>query len=108
MDEPTLEDLILAGAIEVAAFDAENEELLYRFTEEANKIFPELYEAHLASVHEDVMYFWEQGYLNIDAMDDPNPRISLTKKAFIDQELDKLPQDKQKALEDIKHILRVV
>ena len=54
------------------------------------------------------MYFWELGFLDIDGMDDPNPRISLTTKAFIDEELDKLPLEKQKTLEDIKHILRVV
>lgn len=108
MEEPTIEDLILAGAIEVAAFDAENEELLYKFTDDVKTIFPELYEAHMATVHEEVMYFWEQGFLDIDGMDDPNPRISLTTKAFIDEELDKLPLDKQKTLEDIKHILRVV
>jgi len=108
MEEPTIEDLILSGAIEVAAFDAENEELLYKFTEEASKIFPELYEMHMAIIHEEVMYFWEQGFLDIEGMDDPNPRIKLTKKAFIDEELEKLPVDKQKSLQDIKHILRVV
>lgn len=108
MEEPTIEDLILAGAIEVASFDAENEELLYKFTEEANKIFPELYEMHMAIVHQEVMYFWENGFLDIDGMDDPNPRISLTTKAFIEEEIDKLSIDKQKSLEDIKIILKVV
>jgi hypothetical protein len=108
MEEPTLESLILSGAIEVAAFDPENEELLYKFTEEANKIFPRLYAIHMATVHQEVMYFWEQGYLDIQGIDEPNPIISLNKKAFIDEELDKLPIDKQKALEDIKHILKVV
>jgi len=108
MDEPSLEDLILAGAVEVAAFDTENEELLYKFTDEMKTIFPALYEAHMATVHEDVMYFWEQGFLDIDGMDEVNPRISLTEKSFIQEEIDKLPIDKQKILEDIKHILRVV
>jgi hypothetical protein len=108
MDEPTIEDLILLGAIEVAAFDPETEDLLYKFTDNAKEIFPELHAAHMATVHEEVMYFWEQGFLDIDGMDEDNPRISLTEKSFIDTELDKLPLDKQKTLEDIKHILRVV
>lgn len=108
MNEPSIEDLLLAGAIEVAAFDAENEELLYRFTDDVKNIFPELYEAHMASVHEEVMYFWERGFLLIDGMDEENPRISLAEKSFIQEEIDKLPLDKQKSLEDIKHILRVV
>ena len=108
MKEPTIEDLILSGAVEIAAFDAENEELLYKFTDNVKDVFPELYEAHMASVHEEVMYFWEHGFLYIDGMDDPNPRISLTEKAFIDQEINQLPLDRQKTLEDIKRILKVV
>lgn len=108
MEEPTLESLILSGAVEIAAFDPENEELLYRFTEKANSIFPELYAMHMAVVHEEVMYFWEQGYINIENMEDPNPLIRLTKKAFMSTEIAKLSPEKQKALEDIKHILKVV
>lgn len=108
MDEPTIEDLILSGAIEVAAFDAENEELLYKFTDDVKTVFPELYQAHMATVHEEVMYFWELGFLDISNMEDPNPIISITDKAFIDEEISKLPLDKQKTLGDIKRILRVV
>lgn len=106
--EPSLEDLILAGIVEVAAVDSDTGELLYAFTKEAKDLYPELYKIHLNDVHNDVMYFWERGFLDVDDMSNKNPRVTLTEKAGIEEEILKLPKDKQETLRQIKSILGMV
>lgn len=107
-NEPNLEDLILAGIVEVAAVDSTTGEFLYAFTKEAKTLYPELYGVHLTEVHNDVMYFWERGFLEVDDMSSKNPRVTLTEKAGIEEEILKLPKDKQDTLRQIKSILGMV
>lgn len=61
MSEVNIESLILAGAIEISAWDSENNEFLYTFTPKLKEVLPELYEQHTKYVHYQIMYFWELG-----------------------------------------------
>lgn len=108
MKEPSIEDLILAGAIEVAGIDPETGEFLYNFTGKMKEVLPELYNLHINEVHNDIMYFWERGFVDLDDMTATNPRVRLTEKAFDAEAIAELPKEKMMALYEIKRILKVV
>lgn len=98
----SIEELILNGMVEVSGVDEETGEFLYTFTEQVEKIMPEVYKRHMDSVHKDIMFFWEHGFLNISNMDEYSPNISLTPKAFDAESIKQLPKQKQKTLFMIK------
>jgi hypothetical protein len=51
------------------------------------------------------MVLWEKGYLNVDFLSD-NPEVTVTNKAFIQEELDKLSRQELWSLEEIKRLLK--
>lgn len=108
MNDPSIEDLILSGAIEVSAVDVETGELLYTFTDKIKSLMPELYKIHINHVHNEIMYFWEKGLVHIDDITSKNPIVSLTEKAFDEDVLKNLSSDKRQSLEEIKRILKVI
>lgn len=108
MEEPTIEDLLLAGAIEVYGIDSETGEFLYNFTNKMQDILPELYKEHLNDVHNEIMYFWEHGAVEMTEMESDNPKVRLTEKAFDKDFMDSLSKERLRSLEQIKRILKVV
>lgn len=108
MEEPTIEDLLLAGAIEVYGIDSETGEFLYNFTNKMQDILPELYKEHLNDVHNEIMYFWEHGAVEMTEMESDNPKVRLTEKAFDKDFMDSLSKERLSSLEQIKRILKVV
>ena len=108
MDENSIDSLLLAGVIEVAALDSETGELLYSFTDKFKELMPELYEIHINYIHNEVMYFWEKGIVHIDDVTSKNPVVSLTEKAFDEDTISKLSKSKQESLNEIKRILKVI
>lgn len=81
MDEEMLEELILAGAVEVAGIDSENGEFLYSFTPKLESVNPGLARKLQQAFHDDIMVLWEQGFIDIDFLK-PSPMVSLTEKSF--------------------------
>ena len=108
MNPPSIEDLILAGAVEVAGIDSTTGEFLYQFTDKLKDVLPDLYKAHIANVHNEVMFFFEHGFVDILDMTEQNPVVKLTPKAFDENELSKLLPEHLYALNEIKRILKVV
>lgn len=108
MDELSIEQLILDGILEVAGVDSESGEMLYNFTSGLEQKIPELYKAHTEWVYQEIMFFWEHGFLNMNNIFSKNPTIYLAPKAFDDEALSKLDPDKRFALQQIKHILKMI
>lgn len=108
MDDINIETLIMNGIIEIAALDPETGEFLYTFTNKVKEKMPELYKAHMTSVHAEIMYFWEKGFVNLTQWESPNPIVSLTEKAFDNASLLSLSIEKRQVLEELKRILRVI
>jgi hypothetical protein len=108
MSEIDIDHLILNGVLEVAAVDSETGELLYNFTPLLKEKMPDLYKVHADSVHEEIMFLWEHGFLQMNNITEKSPRISLTAKAFNDAEILKLSPEKRASLMEIKRILKVV
>jgi hypothetical protein len=100
-----IERLILAGGLRVAGVDEEGQ-LLYEFTPKMQKINEELYKDHLNFVNSEVMKLWESGYVNVDFFAE-EPIVTLTKKAFIPDELIKLTKQQKWSLEEIKRVLKI-
>lgn len=108
MIDDSIDNLILAGVVEVAALDSETGELLYSFTDKFKEMMPELYEIHINYIHNEVMYFWEKGLVHIDDVTSQNPVVSLTEKAFDENIVSQLSKSKQESLNEIKRILKVI
>jgi len=100
-----IDNLILEGGIEVAGIDTDTGEMLYAFTPKVKEIMPELYEDHLNFVNHELMILWEKGYVNIDFLQD-DPLISLSDKAYDQDELNKLSKQEKWSLEELKRVVR--
>lgn len=99
-----IDNLILEGGIEVAGVDPETGEMLYSFTPKVKEIMPELYDDHLNFVNDELMVLWEKGYVDINFLMD-DPLISLTSKAFVPEEVDKLSKQEKWSLKELKRAI---
>jgi hypothetical protein len=102
--DSTIEALIITGAIEIVGIDPKTEEPLYKFNQSIQEIMPDLYREHINEVNRDIMRLWENGFLEIDFMSD-DPIVTLTDKAFIDEEIEKISKELQSSLSEIKRLL---
>jgi hypothetical protein len=100
-----IDNLILEGGIEVAGVDPDTGEMLYAFTPKVKEIMPELYNDHLNFVNDELMVLWEKGYVNIDFLMD-DPLISLSDKAYIPEEIDKLSKQEKWSLQELKRAIK--
>lgn len=107
-EDIAIDKLILEGALEVGGIDIESGEILYNFTDKLKEVMPELYNEHLNFVNSEIMYLWETGFLSIESLLDDNPKVNLTLKAYDTDKIKELPLDKQRSLQEIKRILKVV
>lgn len=104
MIEPSIEELILSGVVEVAGIDSTTGEFLYNFTHKLREVMPEMYNERLEFIQTEVMFFLELGFLDIEESEDNNPVIFLNEKSFNEYEISQLPKDKQESLREIKRI----
>ena len=104
-EQKMMDKLILSGALQVAGIDNETGEFLYQFTPKLKDVSPELYHEHVNHVNGELMRLWENGFLNINFMDE-NPIVTLTEKAFDKAEINKLSKEDKWGIEEIKRILK--
>jgi F0F1-type ATP synthase epsilon subunit len=104
MLEPTIEELILSGVVEVSSVDPDSGELLYSFTNKLHEVMPEFLNRKLDFVKQEVDFFIETGFLEVNDPRAQNPIIFLTDKAFDEEEVADLSKNKQKSLKEIKRL----
>jgi F0F1-type ATP synthase epsilon subunit len=104
MLEPTIEELILSGVVEVSSVDPDTGEFLYSFTDKLHEVMPEFFNRKLDFVKQEVDFFLETGFLEVDNPKSRNPIIFLTDKAFDEEEVSTLSRNKQKSLKEIKRL----
>lgn len=104
-DENAVDYLILNKGLEVAGVDSKTGELLYSFTPKIKELMPELYKAHMNHVNSELMFMWEKGFVNIDFLSD-DPKVTITPKAFDQEEVAKLSKDHQWAVEEMKRLTK--
>ena len=101
-----INEMILDGLVEPAAMDMETGEMLYSFTDKARQEMPDLWNHAQEVFNEMIMFFWEQGFVNIN-MSDADPTVSVAPKALNDAEVAKLSREHQQALRIILEALRI-
>ena len=91
MDEDLtkLDELILNGGLEISTI-TDSGHFLYKFTDKLKDLDPELYEAVMQKMYEEVMFLWQNNFITMDITAD-NPVVTLTDKAFDDDALKELP-----------------
>jgi len=102
-EDNLIDDLILAGGLEISGIDERNGEFLYTITNKMKDLMPELYEEHMAHVNEEIMKLWEKGFVNVDMMSD-DPIVTITPKAYNIIEVSKLSKEEVWSLEEIKRV----
>lgn len=103
-EDDFIDALILNGALEVSAIDIDSGDVLYKFTDKLKEISPELYETQQAMFHEEIMSLWEDGFVNLDPMEE-NPTVTLTPKAFSASQVDKLDDARRATLKEVIRIM---
>ena len=76
----SLDDLILRGAVEVASLD-EDGNFVYRMTDKAKDIVPELVDSAVSSFYDNLKTLWVLGFVTMDIAD-VNPVVTLSEKAL--------------------------
>lgn len=104
-DQDAIDYLILNKGLEVAGVDSNTGELLYSFTPKIKELMPDLYDAHINHVNQEIMALWEMGFVDVDLMSD-NPIVTLTAKAFDNKELEGLSAEHKWGLEEMKRLMK--
>jgi hypothetical protein len=104
MLEPSIEELILNGVVEVSGIDSETGEFLYSFTNRLYEVMPAFFSDRLDFVKAEMAFFLELGFVEVDDPDAENPIVFLTDKSFDEDEIGNLSPKKQRSLEQIKRL----
>lgn len=102
MLEPSMEELILNGIVEVSGFDPETQEFLYSFTPKLREAMPGLWNDRMNFIEQEITYLAELGFLEVVDVSDKNSNVRLTDLAFDEEAISRLPEDKKRSLEEIK------
>lgn len=102
--DKVFEELLLKGAIEIAALDEDGNPLYY-FTEKIYNVAPQIAERMNEAFHSEMMVLWEKGFLSMDVTL-INPTVTITEKALDDDQIAQLPYDQQITLKIIKDAMR--
>lgn len=103
-EDKIIEQLILDGALEVAAVDMDTNELLFSFTDKLEVVNPQLHDAMFTYFYTDVMNLWQHGFLEMD-IDSKNPMVKITPKALDLIEVNKLNSEEKNVLKEIVRII---
>ncbi len=104
-EDKIIEDLILNGALEIAGIDIKTGEPVYNFTNKLKDINPELDNEIKTFFSQEMMFLWENGFIEMDVTEQ-DPIVNLTPKAFDIEEVSKLDKEKQYTLKDIVRQLK--
>lgn len=99
-----IEKMILEGALEVAGVDEETGEFLYTFTEKMKDINPELYHAQRTHFSKEMMYLWQNGFIEMDVTLN-DPVVRLTYKALDKKEVDSLDENIRTTLLEVVRVI---
>lgn len=103
-EDSLIDDLILAGGLEIAGIDERSGEFLYTMTDKMQDLMPELYEEHLDHINQEIMKLWEKGFVDID-MTNNDPLVTLTSKAYDIIEVSSLDNDEKWSLDEVKRMI---
>lgn len=100
-----LDSLILEGALEPTAIDSDSGEILYSFTDKLKEVDPMMYKLIMSDFHTVVMSLWQRGFLMMD-VENENPLVMVTEKAFDSQAVAELSSLEQSFIKEIIRLTR--
>ena len=103
-EDDAIDQLILAGALEIAGIDIDTGEPVYNFTEKLIDISPELHKEVALYFSRETMSLWSKGFLDMDVTE-KNPVVTLTAKALDSVEVSKLSKESQSTLIEIIRVI---
>jgi hypothetical protein len=104
--DEVLEELILKGYIEVSGIDSDTGQIFYAFTELAKKEMPGIEKHFEEEFHKNIMFFWENGFLDMNVFEE-NPIVRLNPKVFDHDALSQLTVEQAQSLRIIVDALRI-
>lgn len=99
MESELIKYLESIGAIEFA-FEDEHGERIYKFTDQAEELVPDLYQEHLNDFSNTVFSLWEKNLIDMTFDDKGEPLIGLNENSLNYEEYE-LDQDESDAMAEI-------
>jgi hypothetical protein len=104
LDKDFMEYLIKIGAVQHAFNDETNKKQIYRFTKDAAKLIPEIYEQHMKDFNAMVFSLWNHGVIDITFSEEGDPMISLNENSYDFEMIKKLSEEEAIALYELVQI----
>ena len=76
----------------------------YSFTDKVKQVLPEMLEKRIKVIHGKILFFWKMGFIDIDDPRNSNPTVMLSEKAFDEDAVMSLPEERRLELEHIKKL----
>lgn len=99
-----MEYLINIGAVEHAFDDPQNKRHVYKFTENAPELVPEIYSQHMKDFNAMVFNLWNKNAIDVTFSENGDPLISLNENSYNFDIIKKLTAEEAMALHEITNI----
>ena len=100
MEQDDIEYLLEIGALEFVHVD-QNGDNVYRFTDTARKLVPEIYDAHMKEFNNIVFSLWNKNLIDVVFDEEGEPLISINENSFNSEEIQELDEEERDGLEEI-------
>jgi len=104
-EDKFIEELILNGSLEFSGIDQDSGEIMYTFTNKLKDFSRDLQNEANLYFSQEMMQLWEYGFIDMDVTDN-NPIVSLTEKAFDNEEVQKLKTNNKMTLKEVLRVLK--
>jgi hypothetical protein len=104
-EDKFIEELILNGSLEFSGIDQDSGEIMYTFTNKLKDFSRDLQNEVNLYFSQEMMQLWEYGFIDMDVTDN-NPIVSLTEKAFDNEEVQKLKTNNKMTLKEVLRVLK--
>lgn len=88
------------GALEFV-YTEHSGENIYRFTDKAKALVPELYEAHMREFNNIVFSLWNKNVIDVVFDEEGEPLISINENSFNLESIEQLDEEEKDALNEI-------
>lgn len=104
LDKDFVEYLIKIGAIQEAFEDQDTNRQIYKFTDEAADLVPEIYHQHMKDFNAMVFNLWNKNVIDIIFSEDGDPMISLNENSYSFDMIKDLSEEEAIALHELTKI----
>lgn len=100
MEQDDIECLLEIGALEFVYVD-ENGDNVYRFTDQAKTLVPEIYHEHMKDFSNIVFSLWNKNLIDVVFDEEGEPLISINNNSFDYEQIKELDEEEMDGLKEI-------